>query len=204
MYLDNSDNRSDNHSIGSISSFNRNEIPAKNDKDMTLRKITTKSTSNNTAIDEEGWTTTGPGNTKPKNYNSKAASTESIITTIDGNFDQIEAGTRNKIYVTSPGRKNKCNIPDDNRQRTELEFNPSIIAIKGKDNGKDKEQDSGEDDDTSKTNDQNNGNTMEDNREGKDANKEGDNKTNNQNDSNSNDNNNRGQGGRGGRGGGRK
>ena len=47
-YLHNIDNRSDNSSIGSLSSFNRNEIPAKNDKDMTLRKITTKSTGTTT------------------------------------------------------------------------------------------------------------------------------------------------------------
>ena len=87
-YLDNIDNRSDNSSIGSLSSFNRNEIPAKNDKDMTLRKITTKSTGNNNkaTTDNEGWTTTSPGKTKPKKNTSKvASSTHLIIMAIDNN-----------------------------------------------------------------------------------------------------------------------
>ena len=145
-YLDNIDNRSDNSSIGSLSSFNRNEIPAKNDKDMTLRKITTKSTGNNNkaTTDDEGWTTTSPGKTKPKNSNSTAASIESIITTIDGNFDQIEAGTHNRIYVTSPGRKNKCNIPDDNRKQIEYDFNPTTMAGGRKEQGNDKAKDNGD------------------------------------------------------------
>ena len=144
--------------------------------------------------DEKGWTATSPGETKPKNSNSTVASIESIITTIDGNFDKIEAGTHNRIYVISPGRKNKCNIPDDSRTITELEFNPAIMAGKGNEHSKDKEQDSGEDDKSSKVSDHNNGNTREENRERKKK------KTKNTNKSDSNSNN-RGdeQGGRGGR-----
>ena len=148
----------DNLSVGTNSSFKRNEILTKNDGDPIVTKFATKNTSNTSNTDEEGWTTTSPGKKKPKNNNnSKAASTESIITTIDGNIDQIEAGKNNRINVTSPGRKYKCNIPDDNRKIIELDFNPTVMTDGRGEQGNNKQQDNGEEEDTNKTNGQNNG-----------------------------------------------
>jgi hypothetical protein len=127
-YLDKNDNSIDNRSIGSISSFNPNEIPTKNDQDSTLRRIWAKTTvnTNKTHTDKEGWTTTSPGKKKPSKNNNRVASIESIITTIDGNYDQIEAGIHNRISVTSPGRKHKCNITEKIHWTNGVEFNPII------------------------------------------------------------------------------
>jgi hypothetical protein len=98
----------------------------KNDEDPTLCKNLSKAAHNNMKYtDEEGWTTTSPGRKKLKKKN-KATSMESIITLIDGNFDEIITGIHNRIYVTSPGRKYKCNIPDNKYTAIELEFNPTI------------------------------------------------------------------------------
>jgi hypothetical protein len=119
-HLDNDDNIIDNCSTGSISSFNRNENPSKNRRVSMLNKFsTTTRNSSKQQTDVEGWTTTSPGKKKPKNNNNNnVASVESVITTIDGNFEQIEAGTRNEISVTSPRRKLKCNIPEQTETRT--------------------------------------------------------------------------------------
>jgi hypothetical protein len=76
--------------IDSTYSINRNENLTKNDSDSKLRKSIDKtddtSKGNNKHTDEEEWTTTTPGRTKPKNNNT-VASTESIITTIEGIFE---------------------------------------------------------------------------------------------------------------------
>jgi hypothetical protein len=51
-----------------------------------------------------------------------------MITTIDGNIDQIETGTTNKISVTSPERQHECNIPDMIRQTRHDKFKPRIMT----------------------------------------------------------------------------
>ena len=158
----------DNLSVGTNSSFKRNEILTKNDGDPIVTKFATKNTSNTSNTDEEGWTTTSPGKKKPKNNNnSKAASTESIITTIDGNIDQLEIGKQNRIYVTSPERKNKCNIPDD--RTIEIDFHPTTLAERKEDKETVEEMDTtqgnGEEEDNNKTNGQNNGNSEENRKE---------------------------------------
>jgi hypothetical protein len=63
----------------------------------------------------------------------------------------------NRIYVTSPGRKHKCNIPDD-ASRIELDFNPITMMTpkregKGREQNTERPQDSGEE--THMTNNQN-------------------------------------------------
>ena len=116
-HFDQDDAIIDNSSLDSTYSNNRNENPTKNAIATQTRKISKKNTStsnNNEHTDEEGWTTTTPGRTKPKNIN-KGSSTESIITTIEGNFEKYETGTPNKISVRSPSRKHKCNIPETTR-----------------------------------------------------------------------------------------
>ena len=201
--FDNIDSIVDEISVGTNSSYKKNENTRKNDGEMILAKSATTHTgiSHGNNTDEEGWTMTSPGRKKPKD-NNKVASTESIITTIDGNIDQIDAGTSNRIYVTSPGRKDKCNIPDD--RLFELDFTPTSMAEgdKERETGTDKAQDNGEDDDNNNdTNGQNNGNREENEKE-KDKNKQDDgNKTNNddRNRNNSRGNESGGRGGRGGR-----
>jgi hypothetical protein len=96
---------SDNISLGSTYSTNRKENQTKIEEDKTKKYFTNKSTrinNNNKHTDEVGWTTTTPGNRKPKNKITKA-STESIIMTIEGNIDKIEAGTNNKIWRVPDG-----------------------------------------------------------------------------------------------------
>jgi hypothetical protein len=167
------DNIIDNISKAATTSFKCSGIPTENDEDPKVYNIPTKVTHNhttkNTDTDEEGWTTTSPGKKKPKNNNSSTASTESIITSIDGNCDRIEAGMHNRIYVTSPERKHKCNIPDDSK--TELDFNPTIMTTpKRTGNGKELNleglQDSGEEELTN----QQNSNTNSENNNGRNAN----------------------------------
>ena len=193
----------DNVSVGTTSSFNRNENPTKNDEDPNLSKFLTKSTHTNASrhIDEEGWTTTSPGNKKPKNNinDRNVASTESIIESIDGNFDTIEAGTRNIIHVTSPGRKHKCNIPDDDNRNMELDFNPVRTAEYGKD--QDKQHDETEKEESRNNQNQTNG----DKNSGDENGNKDDDKDNNSNNNHYNGGLNHGgrsgRGGRGGRGG---
>jgi hypothetical protein len=113
-------------------------------------------------------------------------------------------------YVTSPGRKHKCNIPDDSQ--IELDFNPATM-MKPKGTGKGREQntespqDSGEE--THMTNKQNRNTNGEENN-GMNANgKKDDEKEKSNKDDNDNNNNNgglnwggrNGRGGRGGKGG---
>ena len=130
-------------SVGTNSNFKKNEIVTKNDGDSMATNFEKKNAHNTSSIDEEGWTTTSPGKKKPKNNNNKAASTESIIMTIDGNIDQLEIGNRNRIYVTSPERKNRCNIPDV--RTIELDFQPTTLAERKEDNETVKEMDTTQD-----------------------------------------------------------
>jgi hypothetical protein len=95
-----------------------------------------KTRSNNSikhTADEEGGTTPAPGKRKPKNKTT-TASTESIITTIKGNIEQIEVrievGTKHKITVTSPERQHICNIPEMIRNTKCNEFKPSAMITK--------------------------------------------------------------------------
>ena len=123
-HIDKDDDSIDNVSIGSTFSNNRKENPLKNDKDSrlynNLKKKATHKSSTMTHTDEEGWTTASPGKKKPKKTNNKGSSTESIITTIDGDIDMMDARAQNRIYVTSPGREYKCNIPEERRKTTDL------------------------------------------------------------------------------------
>ena len=208
-------------SVGTNSSYKKNENPRKNDGEMILAKSATQHTDNShdNNTDEEGWTTTRPGKKKPKD-NNNVASTESIITTIDGNIDQIEAGTSNRIYVTSPGRKNKCNVPD--KMETTIDFSPTIITIAAgttNETGQSKEQgqntrsgQSRQRNSGKKNNGNDNNNNSEEIGGGKDTNKKNGERNNKNNDDSTNSNNSNnirgndrggrgGQGGRGGRGG---
>jgi hypothetical protein len=181
-----------------ISSFNRNEIPMKNDQDSTLGKIWTKTTCNNnkTHTDEEGWTTTSPGKRKPRKNNNKVASIESIITTIDGSYDQIEAGIHNRISVTSPGRKHKCNIPEKMHRTNGVEFNPIITMTNTTGNGEEQNKEVSKD----SVQEQNNNSSIE-----RDGSKKKDERNNNDNKEERKDNKNESdQRGRGGGRGGRK
>jgi hypothetical protein len=127
------DNSIDNNSSGSTFGTNRNKNPMKNDRETTTGYFLSKMT-HNYSTDEEGWTTTRPGKKKPKEKNNKGSSTESIIMSIEGDIDMIDTRKQNRIHVTSPGRKYKCNIPDE-RKKEELNFNPIIMAVKGGEGG---------------------------------------------------------------------
>jgi hypothetical protein len=120
-HIDKDDDSIDNVSTGSTFSNNCNENLLKIDQDSSLYNNLKKATHNSTMThtDEEGWTTASPGKKKPKKSNNKGSSTESIIMSIEGDIDMIDTKTQNKIYVTSPGRKHKCNIPDERRRTTE-------------------------------------------------------------------------------------
>ena len=198
--FDSIDSIVDQLSVGTNSSYKKIENPRKNDGEMILAKSATPHTGNNhdnNNTDEEGWTMTSPGKKKPKDTNN-VASTESIITTIDGNIDQINAGTSNRIYVTSPERKNKCNVPDDSRKLKELDFNPTII------NGRYESQESGEEEATNEQQSNTNGNknTEESNEKNDDEEQTEDKNNADNNDNNrSNDRGGRGGNGRAGRGG---
>jgi hypothetical protein len=208
-HIDNDDSSIDNHSTGSTFEANRNKNQTENDQETFKSKILDKTTHNYSTMthtDEEGWTTTSPGKTKPKEKNSKGSSTESIITTIEGDIDMMDARAQNKIYVTSPGRKYKCNIPDD-RRKEELNFNPTIMEAKGGEGGEGSKEQSKEgttegDKETSKEKEKekekstDNNSNGENEREGDDGggNKNNDRERNGRNEGN-------GRGGRGGRGG---
>ena len=146
--FDQDDSIIDSLTIGTTSSFKKIENTMKNDGDMILAASEKIHTCKTTNTDEEGWTTTIPGKKKPKKNNNRVSSTESIIMTIDGNVDQIEAGALNRINVTSPGRKYRCNIPDDNRKIIELDFNPTAMTDGRKEQGNTKHQEDGEEGDT--------------------------------------------------------
>ena len=145
-------------------------------KKSNRRKTTQRSI---THTDEEGWTTTSPGKTKPKTNNSNKSSIESIITTIDGNIDQFETGAYNRVQVTSPRRKHKCNIPDGRQSVEEMEFETQTIMANGTE--KEKEQnkkDTQEKGKTASNEDTNTNNNNEEsegrkNDEGNDGNNEG-------------------------------
>jgi hypothetical protein len=47
---------------------------------------------------------------------------------IDGNADHIEAGTHNRISITSPQREYQCNIPETIRKTTCIDFEPRIMV----------------------------------------------------------------------------
>ena len=134
-----------------------------NDGEQKLREISTRKTHNySTSTDEEGWTTTSLGKKKPKKNNNQLASIESIITTIDSKFENIEVGQNTRIYVTSPGRKNKCNIPD-NTNKT-IEFNPTVMTKTkgtGEEKGQNKEDKKNSGNTTNKGSEQNNNNSNE-------------------------------------------
>jgi hypothetical protein len=135
-HLERDDINNDIISLGSTYSSNQKEIPKKNDLETKINKNTTRTTRTTLTrptrttknTDEEGWTTTTPGKRKPKNTTT-ATSTESIITEIEGNIDQIESGTHNKISVKSQERQHKCNIPEMIRQTTCEEFKPRMLNI---------------------------------------------------------------------------
>ena len=97
-------------------------------------------------------------NNQPRKEETKEqqqlASTESITTSTDGNFDLIEAGTQNRIFAISPGRKHKCNIPDD-KKLYEVESNQVKMTKRNKtgDGKQDKQQDGGEEEETSNNHD---------------------------------------------------
>jgi hypothetical protein len=208
-HLDIDDNNIDNCSTGSTSSFNRNENPPKNHRDLILNNFLDKTThnySNMTHTDEEGWTTTRPGKKKPKEKNNKGSSTESIIMSIEGDIDMIDTRKQNRVHVTSPGRRYKCNIPED-RKKEELQVNPTIMEAKGGEGGEGgKEQskegtnegDKGTSKEKEKERSTDNNNKGENEREGEDG--EG-NKNNDRERSGRNDGDGSGRGGRGGRGG---
>jgi hypothetical protein len=208
-HLDIDDNNIDNCSTGSTSSFNRNENPPKNHRDLILNNFLDKTThnySNMTHTDEEGWTTTRPGKKKPKEKNNKGSSTESIIMSIEGDIDMIDTRKQNRVHVTSPGRRYKCNIPED-RKKEELQVNPTIMEAKGGEGGEGgKEQskegtnegDKGTSKEKEKEKSTDNNNKGENEREGEDG--EG-NKNNDRERSGRNDGDGSGRGGRGGRGG---
>jgi hypothetical protein len=201
--FDNDDNIIDNTSLGSTSSFKRGEIPKKNEGESDLGNFVMKTAHNKTHTDEEGWTTTRPGKKKPKKQNNKGSSIESIITTVDGNIDKIEAGTQNRIYVMSPGRKHKCNVPEERNEMKEHKSNVMMAngTEKGKEQSKEgtreEEKEGSDKSDKSRNNNIDKGNGER--KEGEEENKEGNNK------SNGNEGNKRGgrdgKGGRGGRGG---
>ena len=208
--FDSIDSIVDELSVGTNSSYKKNENPRKNDGEMTLANSATQHTGiSKDNTDEEGWTTTRPGKKKPKD-NNKVASTESIITTIDGNIDQIDAGTSNRIYVTSPGRKNKCNVPD--KMEKTIEFSPTINTIATRttnETGLSKEQGQNTRSEQGNSGEKNNDNdnNSEEIEGGKDNNKKNEERNNMNNGDNNNSNNGRdnrggrgGQGGRGGRG----
>jgi len=198
----------DNLSTGTTSSFKRNENLMENDGEHKLREISTRKTHNySTSTDEEGWTTTSLGKKKPKKNNNQLASIESIITTIDSTFEHIEVGKNTRIYVTSPGRKNKCNIPD-NTNKT-IEFNPiGMTKTKGtgEEKGQNKDDKKNSGNTTNKGSEQNNNNNSNENKNNEDKGDE--NKGEGQDDKNNNDKNNNDKrsnrdserGGRGGRG----
>ncbi len=138
-HIDKDDDSIDNVSTGSTFNTKRNENLLKNDQDSRLynnlkKKATYNSKSITTHTDEEGWTTARLGKKKPKKTNNKGSSTESIIMSIEGDIDMIDTRKQNRINVTSPGRKYKCNIPED-RKKEELNFNPTIMEAKGGEGG---------------------------------------------------------------------
>jgi hypothetical protein len=209
-HIDKDDSSIDNHSTGSTFGINRNKNPPKNHQDSILNNFLDKTAHNYsimTHTDEEGWTTTRPGKKKPKEKNSKGSSTESIITTIDGDIDKMDVRAQNKIYVTSPGREYKCNIPEERRKTTDLTDDDG--GEKGKEQSKEgTTKEGGETTNKEQGNDRNKNNEEGDKgKEGEDNEEEG-NKNNEEGQDDSNGRNERGgrggrggQGGRGGRGG---
>jgi hypothetical protein len=114
-HFDQDDAIIDNSFLESNSSLNCQGNLTKNALEPSSRKIMEKTNNrsiSNKNTDEEDWTTTTPGRTKPKNSTKVASSTESIITTIKGHFEKFEAGTPTKISVHSPSRRHKWHVPD--------------------------------------------------------------------------------------------
>jgi hypothetical protein len=205
QYFDNDDNSNDNWSSGSTSSFNRNEIWKKNDRDSSQGRKVTKSTRNRstTHTDEEGWTMATPGKKKPKKDNNTGSSFDSIITTIDGKLDQIEAGRHSKTSVTPPGRKYKCNIPEKKMHKTkEAEINPSIMTTTNTTGSGEEQNKEGLQEDGKQTSNEPDKNSTTNNNNGnKERGKKDDRNEDANRDNNNNNNGGNNRGGRGGRGG---
>ena len=197
--FDQDDSIIDSLTIGTTSSFKKIENTMKNDGDMILAASEKIHTCKTTNTDEEGWTTTIPGKKKPKKNNNRVSSTESIIMTIDGNVDQIEAGALNRINVTSPGRKYRCNIPDDNRKIIELDFNPTAMTDGRKEQGNTKHQEDGEEGDTRENQSNTQGEQTNEEKNGKKNESVEKEKNNTDKDDNSDEQGGRGDGGREGR-----
>jgi hypothetical protein len=205
-HIDNDDSIIDNHSTGSTFEANRNKNQMENDQEKSKRNFLDQTTHNYsimTHTDEEGWTTTSPGKKKPKEKNSKGSSTESIIKTIEGDIDMMDARAQNRIYVTSPGREYKCNIPEE-RKKEELNFNPIIMVAKGGEGRKEQSKEGKEEGDkeTSKEKEKEKGKSTDNNKNGEKE-KEGEDGGGNENNDRERNGRNEGDGrsGRGGRGG---
>jgi hypothetical protein len=182
-HIDKDDSSIDNHSTGSTFGTNRNKNQPKNDQELFKGNFLNKTT-HNIHTDEEGWTTTSPGRKKPKEKNSKG-STESIIKTIDGDIDMIDARAQNRIHVKSPGRAYRCNVPD--KRRMEVEYQPKIMRANGGEMGKEQGKEGTQEGErtTSKQNEtENNKNTNNEERGNEE--KKGDEEENNKEESNKN------------------
>jgi hypothetical protein len=78
---------------------------------------------NNKHHDEKGWTTIeANSNRKPKSENSNQISIDSIITTINVDFNKVAKGAP-EAKIVSPIRENRCIIPDEKSKQQEGEFN---------------------------------------------------------------------------------
>jgi hypothetical protein len=200
-HIDKDDDSIDNVSTGSTFSNNCNENLLKIDQDSSLYNNLKKATHNSTMThtDEEGWTTASPGKKKPKKSNNKGSSTESIIMSIEGDIDMIDTKTQNKIYVTSPGRKHKCNIPDERRRTTESK---QKSRAEGGEKGKEQSKEgTKEGEETTSKENKNGNNRNNSNEEGDNGRKEGDKENNKEEGSENNDGGRDGKDGRSGRGG---
>jgi hypothetical protein len=121
----NGDDQYDNESIGSTKNVFEIKKSMENSRRNEQNDQNGQVCSNNNKYhDEQGWTTIEANSSrKPKSETSNQIAIDSIITTINVDFNKVAKGAP-EAKIDSPIRKNRCTIPDEKSNQQANEFNP--------------------------------------------------------------------------------
>jgi hypothetical protein len=141
----NGDDQYDNESIGSTKTAVELKKSMENTRKNKKNEQEKLMGNNNSSIytNEQGWTTievNSNSNRKPKSKISKQSSVDSIISTINVDFNILRKGAP-EAKIDSPLRENRCTVPDGrNRSRAnefniEYQSNQKLIPAKAEETG---------------------------------------------------------------------
>jgi hypothetical protein len=123
----NGDDQYDNESIGSTKTAVELKKSMENTRKNKKNEQEKLMGNNNSSIytNEQGWTTievNSNSNRKPKSKISKQSSVDSIISTINVDFNILRKGAP-EAKIDSPLRENRCTVPDGRNRSRANEFN---------------------------------------------------------------------------------